>query len=119
LASSPNNPTGRYILDEHNQPVEEPDLIRWAMWMESADRHVRDSFQGDDVRVSTVFLGLDHNHSDYGRPLLFETMVFVAGDGIEQERYSTWAEAEEGHARWVAQVFKATPVLALPKTERT
>jgi hypothetical protein len=117
LASSPNNPTGRYILDEHNQPVEEPDLIRWAMWMESADRHVRDSFQGD-VRVSTVFLGLDHSFRDTGPPILFETMVFLEHDGIEQERYSTWAEAEEGHARWVAQVFKATPVLALPKGRR-
>jgi hypothetical protein len=109
----PGNETGRYILDEANNPVECPDLMQWARWMESADRHVRDTFR-DDVRVSTVFLGLDHNFCDYGPPLLFETMVFVDGDGLEQERYSTWAEAEEGHAAMVAKIFKATPILALP-----
>jgi hypothetical protein len=88
--------------------------MRWARWMEKAERHVRDSFQGD-VRVSTVFLGLDHSFRDTGPPLLFETMGFVGHAGVEQERYSTWAEAEEGHARMVAKIFKATPILAMPK----
>jgi hypothetical protein len=88
--------------------------MRWARWMEKAERHVRDSFQGD-VRVSTVFLGLDHSFASWeGRPILFETMVFVGHDGVAQERYSTWEEAEAGHARWVAKVFKATPILTLP-----
>jgi hypothetical protein len=104
---------GRYILVGH-RAVPCPWLMKWARWMESADRHVRDSFQGD-VRVSTVFLGLDHNFRESGPPILFETMVFVGHDSVEQERYSTWAEAEEGHERWVAKVFKATPILALPK----
>jgi hypothetical protein len=108
----PNNETGKYILEGH-EPVEEPDLFKWAMWLETADRHVRDSFQGD-VRVSTVFLGLDHNHFGHGPPLLFETMVFLGDSTIEQEQYSTWREAEDGHARIVAKVFKATPILALP-----
>jgi hypothetical protein len=108
----PNNATGKYILDEHNQAVEEPDLIKWGRWLESADRHVRESLQGD-VRVSTVFLGLDHRFGD-GPPLLFETMAFVGHDDVGMERYSTWQEAEEGHARWVAKIFKATPTLALP-----
>jgi hypothetical protein len=102
----------KYILVGH-EPVAEPDLIRWARWMEDADRHVKLSIQGD-VRVSTVFLGLDHNFSDHGPPLLFETMAFVGHDDVGQERYATWAEAEAGHARRVAEVFKATPVLALP-----
>jgi hypothetical protein len=101
----------KYILIGHNV-ARCPSLLRWATWMETADRHVRDSFQGD-VRVSTVFLGLDHSFG-VGRPLLFETMAFVGHDSIGQERYSTWAEAEEGHARWVAQVFKPTPILTLP-----
>lgn len=72
----------------------------------------RESLQGD-VRVSTVFLGLDHRFGD-GPPLLFETMAFVGHDDVGMERYSTWQEAEEGHARWVAKIFKATPTLALP-----
>lgn len=102
----------KYILEGH-EPVAEPDLIRWAMWMESADRHVRDTFQGD-VRVSTVFLGLDHNFYDRGPPLPFETMAFVGQEDVGQERYATWLQAEAGHARMVAKVFKATPILATP-----
>ena len=106
---------GRYILVGH-EPVEEPDLITWARWLESADRHVADTMQ-DDVRVSTVFLGLDHNFGDlFGRPILFETMVFVDHDSVACDRYRTWDEAEAGHARWVMQVFKATPILPLPTT---
>ena len=104
--------TDKYILNGH-EPVEEPDLLKWALWIETADRHVRDTMQGD-VRVSTVFLGLDHNFYDDGPPILFETMVFIGDGGGEMERYSTWAEAEEGHANMVAKVFKPTPILALP-----
>ena len=107
----PNNETGKYILEGH-EPVEEPDLLKWARWFETADRHVRDTFR-DDVRVSTVFLGLDHSFDD-GPPLLFETMVFVNGLSETQERYSTWSQAEEGHARHVDATFKATPILTLP-----
>jgi hypothetical protein len=112
----PGNETGKFILEGH-EAVEEPDLFRWAMWMEDADRHVRDTFR-DDVRVSTVFLGLDHNHFGAGPPALFETMVFVNGRGVDCEQYSTWAEAEQGHENAVAKVFKATPILALPETGR-
>jgi hypothetical protein len=104
----------RYILVGHT-PVAEPDLLTWARWLETADRQVRDSMQGD-VCVSTVFLGLDHSFSDHGPPVLFETMVFVNGSGSDCERYCTWDEAEAGHARWVMQVFKPTPILALPTT---
>ena len=111
MASSPNNETGKYILDGH-EPVEEPDLFKWALWLESADRHVRDTFR-DDVRVSTVFLGLDMSFG-HGPALLFETMVFVNGVSETCDRYSTWAEAEQSHANMLAKVFKATPILALP-----
>lgn len=53
--------------------------------------------------VSTVFLAIDHAFGD-GDPILFETMVFGGPLGGEQERYSTWAEAERGHARLVKAV---------------
>lgn len=102
-----------YILKGH-KPVLEPDLMKWARWYQSADRHVRDTAR-DDVRVSTVFLGLDHSHG-HGPPVLYETMLFVNGAEEGCERYCTWDEAEAGHRRWVQQVFKPTPILALPTT---
>lgn len=53
-----------------------------------------------DVVVSTVFLGIDHGYGD--EPLqLFETMTFP---GEDQWRYSTWDEAEHGHAQVVDEL---------------
>jgi hypothetical protein len=101
-----------YILKGH-EPVPCPDIVWWGFWYETADRQVRDTAR-DDVRVSTVFLGIDHGFG--GRRELFETMLFVNGSSEDCERYSTWDEAEAGHERWVKQVFKATPILALPTT---
>jgi hypothetical protein len=42
-------------------------------------------------------------------------MVFINESGGDMERYATWDEAEAGHARWVAKVFKPTPILTLPE----
>ena len=56
--------------------------------------------------VSTVWLGLDHSHTD-GAPIIFESMVFDDGDTSREEwarRYSTEAEALEGHAEVVTVV---------------
>ena len=61
------------------------------------------------VRVSTVFLGLDHNWGD-GPPLLFESMIFWPDNpDLDQQmaRYSTWHEAEQGHERLVECVRQA------------
>jgi hypothetical protein len=75
------------------------DLLEWGRWFQTADRHVaRTDLPG--CEVSTVFLGLDHSWGG-GPPVLFETMVFGGPFDQAQERYSTWAEAEAGHARWV------------------
>ncbi|PYQ83171.1 MAG: hypothetical protein DMG02_34130 [Acidobacteria bacterium] len=49
---------GKYILDAQQQPVEEPELLTWGRWMETAERHVAVD-QVRDVKVSTIFLGLD------------------------------------------------------------
>lgn len=50
------------------------------------------------IRVSTVFLGLDHGWGE-GPPLVFETMSFPVcryGEPVCR-RYSTWDEAVAGH----------------------
>lgn len=86
-------------------PVPEPDPMKWAFWMESADRVVFQDHIGSCF-VSTVFLGLDHNHIGGlagGRPILFETMIFADGGELHdyQERCSDWLEAEAQHAEAV------------------
>lgn len=92
---------GRYILDGH-RPVPCENLLRWARWLQTADRIVARTKIGP-LLVSTVFLGLDHDLlGRNGLPLVFETMIFgtdAAGDFVESfcERYSTWGGAERGH----------------------
>jgi hypothetical protein len=89
--------SGKYVL-QGRTPVVEPDLDTWAQWLETADRKVADDFdERTGIRISTVFLGLDHNHSQQGPPLLFETMVFGGLLDGETERYATWEDAERGH----------------------
>ena len=58
--------------------------------------------------VSTVWLGLNHSWND-GSPLIFETMVFKSKDDYsdeDMERYSTEAEAIEGHKKMVEKWSK-------------
>lgn len=59
------------------------------------------------ARVSTCFQGLDLGWGD-GPPLVFETMVFDGPLDGEQERYSTWNEAEEGHRLMCERVRNAS-----------
>lgn len=78
------------------------DLMTWAKWFETADRKVAADEIGD-VRISTVFLGLDHSFG-HGAPLLFETMIFGGRHDQHQTRASTWEEAEKQHAEAMAMV---------------
>jgi hypothetical protein len=94
-----------YILDGHN--VVETDLMTWAIWFWKNERHVANE-KISDVRISTVFRGLDHSSGD-GPPLLFETMVFGGSLDQEMDRYTTWEEAEIGHKAMVEQVIKQQP----------
>jgi hypothetical protein len=98
-----------YYILAGRMPVPVQHLLQWAQWFETADRHVALT-QLKHCRVSTIFLGLDHNFSDVGPPVLFETMAFqeVGHPGDSGEalssifgRYSTWQQAEAGHARCV------------------
>ena len=56
----------------------------------------------DKAVISTVFLGLDHNPTGRGQPVLFETMIFGGWHDEFQVRYRTYDEAEAGHKRAVA-----------------
>ena len=93
----------QYILDEYGNPVLEFNAVKWAEWFETADRHIAQDIFGD-VKVSTVFLGLDHSFND-GVPILYETMIFGGEHNDYQERYATKEQALAGHAKAVALVL--------------
>ena len=78
-------------------------LFAWAEWFGTADRTVRLTILTGGVTVSTVFISLNHNYGA-GPPLLFETAIIRSGDFDIVARYSTWNEAEAGHAATVATI---------------
>ncbi len=93
----------KYILVD-DKPVPEPDLFIWGAWMEAnhSNRHVEDTKIGE-IRISTVFLGLDHSF-DEGPPILYETLVFGGALDGEMDRYATHIEAVDGHQHTVDRV---------------
>ena len=97
--------SGQYIL-KNGVPVPEPDLLVWGRWLETAneDRRVAYDVISPELKVSTVFLALDHSFKPGAEPILYETMVFGGPLDGSQERYATKQEAQAGHARWLEKV---------------
>jgi hypothetical protein len=86
------------FFDDNGQPLREQDSDRWCEWIGRDENRViwhTDLFDG--VIVSTAFLGVDHNFSARGAPILWETVI-VRGSHVQyQERYSSSSAAFAGH----------------------
>lgn len=95
-----------YILKDKKVLIVE--YKTWAEWIESNHivRKVKQT-QFDCGIVSTVFLGLDHNFSGIGLPILFESRVFGGVNDGDMMRYCTWDEAENGHDLMFKENLKA------------
>jgi len=93
-----------YILDEEGNVVPEPDIFKWAKWMQDGGRTLIKTLV-DQIIVSTVFLVYDHRFGDEeGLPILWETMIFGGKHDQYQERYSSKEDAIEGHNRAIKLV---------------
>lgn len=105
-----------WILNENREPLPAT-FFEWKAWHDAQPgdhprlsiQVARDCFEGEPHTVSTIFLPHDHGWGIAEKPVLWETMIF-ATDGRplhqECERYTSEAEALEGHARWVAHVLQ-------------
>jgi hypothetical protein len=78
----------------------------WAQFYDQDYRQIAMT-GNDNIYISTVFLGVNHNFGfeDEQRPILFETMVFGGKCDRIQVRYCTYDEAMAGHKVMVAEVF--------------
>ena len=104
----------------NSRGVAEPisDLLRWAKWMETHRKewHLEDKV--GSLRISTIFLGLDHNWGN-GDPILWETMIFdedrpvevklgsysrVVSEDIDQWRHTFAEEAKAFHENKVKEL---------------
>ena len=94
-----------YIL-ENQVPVPTDNLLQWGRWMEDPNNKQVASTEIDELRVTTIFLGVD-NQLNEGQPFLFETLVFK-GERLDWDydgaRYRTWEEAKAGHDAIVESV---------------
>ena len=99
----------KYVLDR-NGTVKTASFEEWCAFFSS---DLRKEFQRiTDVgayRISTVFLGLDHNYEMHGPPILWESMIFADNkeDPLDQHmtRCSGGVEqAEAMHLRMVEHV---------------
>lgn len=91
-----------YGVLENKKVFVEPCRERWIDRYIATDRIVKTTMIGK-IRVSTVFLGINHGFIGF-RPLWFETMIFFNNtyrpdlDGY-QDRCETWEQAEAMHER--------------------
>ena len=100
-----------YILDNNHKPVIST-AVKSLEWMEDNPNRKTVGYDelkdlnGDDVRISTVFLGRDHSHF-LKIPTLWETMIFGGeNDQAYQERYASYEQAIEGHQKAINFIKK-------------
>ncbi len=100
------NPPGAaryYVLDVDRRPIQ----VTEAQWRAQSrtDRQLVAEDEVPNGRVWTRFTGIALDESDDRKPFLTESLI--GEDGIQEERYATWKEAEAGHKRIVEKYRKA------------
>jgi hypothetical protein len=95
-----------FVIDaDHNvRPV---DTMEEWVHVFDVDNNVVAQTGNDNIFVSTVFLGINHNFgfSEDTRPILFETMIFGGKMDEYQHRYYTYDEAVAGHNMVCEELF--------------
>lgn len=109
---------GWYVIDRYKNVIKKPlgwDVERFLV--KGKRRHSKATFLGS-LRLSTVFLALDHRYSGEGPPILWETMLFddknaiydedimtrIFPEDLGQWRFSTKKEAMHHHNKKVKEL---------------
>ena len=90
-------------MSDYYSPDGEPITFDEYLRVATAENEIVGRDEIGDILVSTIWLGMNHQWGA-GPPLIFETMIFGGEHDQWQERYSTRAEAEAGHAAALALV---------------
>ena len=92
----------RYVLNEKGDPALEPDLEKWADWMQDPEHVILAQVKIEPHWfLSTVFLGMDYRFSCApATPILWETMIWEKDADCYQDRCSgSLEQAEAMHER--------------------
>lgn len=96
--------------DKSGQPIKSNEFCKLAKDM--AYKRIAETTLNSGRRVSTVWLGLNHNFDVSGPPLIFETMVFPSEkewSELDCRRYATEQEALAGHRAMVEKWENENP----------
>ena len=86
--------------DRDGRPL--ADIMEYArLFADKSYQIIEQTDVDEDVRVSTVWLGIDHNFFGEGPPLIFETMIFGGNHDEYQWRWATEDEARFAHEKIV------------------
>lgn len=110
----PNNPgpdSSRpmfYLRDKDGNVTPLNDRHEWERFCAQPElRQIAVTDITSEIYVSTIFLGLDRGHGLSSAPVLWETRVFGGVLDEEMERYTSEADAIQGHAAMVQKVRQA------------
>lgn len=87
-----------YLLDENKKPYPVSIEESYRLY-DDMDMKITQQDNVGDVRVSTVFLCMDHAWIGEPGPVLWETMIFGGEHDMYQERYTSHEDALAGHQR--------------------
>ncbi|MBN3875217.1 hypothetical protein [Nostoc sp. JL23] len=94
-----------FILDEGHNCIA-VDFAEWSAWCKVDENCevAEDFLLGGQIRVSTVFTGIDSEALPNKPPKTFLTIVFVGCGIADIHRYLTWDEALIGHKEVVNEL---------------
>lgn len=85
-------------------PLTEEGLKTFMEWFSDISNRKLASYEFENVKVSTVFLGLDHNWSGGGLPILWETVIFGGSNDGYLDRTTSKEEAMAAHKKAIEMV---------------
>lgn len=112
-----------YYLSSHKLAIGTNSILKSfyknGMRMDGLQNIVRKTFW-EAGHLSTVFLPVNYSYRMDMPPLIFETMDFGFPLSSDQQRYSTWKQAVQGHYKWRQELIAdhGTPVFEHTKNRR-
>lgn len=109
------HPTGRHLY--YDKECNKVTRQEWSLLAEQTRRVLRT--ETNKYRISTVWIGLDHQIEEEGPVLIYETMTFgECGEEISCERCSTEEEAIKQHMLALERFVLPQPTEASAKKRK-
>ena len=101
-------PVMTFLRGVDNFMVNIKEMNKWVKVFENNNSYmvIQQTEVSHEIRISTVFLGINHNFRGT-TPILFETMIFGGEYDRHMWRYTNIKKARAGHRRALALVMES------------